>query len=109
MRAGDLDRRIGLFHEGLSSGENNEFNEDRLPGGTVLAANVWASVKEVTGREFLADSQQVIGEARAVFTIRWRSDVSTQWQVKYNSVLWNIVSTREIGRREGLEIQAVRR
>ena len=108
MRAGSLDRRIGLALQ-MQMGPN-AFNESVAQNvEPTIRAWTWAAVKETTGREFLAAEQQLVGERRAVFTIRYRIGLSTAWFVYYGQAYWNIVSVREIGRRQGLEIQAVAR
>jgi SPP1 family predicted phage head-tail adaptor len=102
MRAGDLDRRITV--ERLQAGEPNDFNEV-VEAWTVLAT-LWAKVAEERGREFLASESQIVGEAKAVFTIRYRADLRVTDRLRHSGRIWNIRSIREIGRREGLEIMA---
>lgn len=56
------------------------------------------------GERFTA--AQVYGESVVTFRIRWRSDVSVLNRISYDSKYWDIKDVREIGRREGLEIDA---
>lgn len=67
-------------------------------------ATVWASFMPRHGREFLASSAEVSAEADAVFTIRWRSDVTPQMRIVHDSRIYDIVSVQEYGRRVGLEL-----
>lgn len=101
IRAGDLDRRISLQR---STDETDPVYGEARPVWSTFAT-VAASVRQVSGREFLAATEQA-GERRAVFVIRWRGDVTTTDRVAYLGEPYDIDDVREIGRREGLEIHA---
>lgn len=99
MRAGDLDRTIELLRN--SPGDADEFNE--AAENWQAFATVRAGFEQVSGREFLA-SAQVMTERRAIFTIRYRSDVLMTDRVRYGGEDWRLSEIREIGRREGLAL-----
>lgn len=103
MRAGQLDRRITLERKTLTFDPDTNFPiETWQPLVTVSAR-----VQEQPGREFLSEGVQVASEAKAVFTTRYRAGIETTDRIQYAGRVFNIRSTREIGRRAGLEIMAV--
>jgi SPP1 family predicted phage head-tail adaptor len=98
MRAGDMDRRIAIEKRVLTTGP---FNEQIVT--FVLLADVWAEVKQQGGSEFLA-AETVTAERRVVFRIRWLPGVSALDRVTHEGRAHNITETRELGRREGIEL-----
>lgn len=98
IRAGDLDRTILIER---ASNVPNEYGEP-IDTWSPLAT-VRAKVTETPGREFIAGTLPV-AERRAVFLIRFRGDVTNRDRVTYNGRAFDIVGTREIGRRAGLEL-----
>lgn len=101
MRAGDLDRQIVIVR--ATDGPPDEFNEG-VPTWTPFAT-VFAKFAQISGREFFA-AQEIMTERRATFTIRWRNDLLITDQVQYVGLQWLLAEMREIGRRDGLELQA---
>lgn len=98
MRAGQIDRRITI--------ERNTPGRDAVGAETeswTTLATVWAEVRPAAGREFF-DAQQVVAEAKVVFRIRYRSDVTAKMRVSYAGNLYDIHSVAELGRQEGLDI-----
>lgn len=102
LRAGDLDRRVNLLREVRTPHPDTG---ELIASFTPYANAVPARVVRSPGREFLAGAQ-VVSERRAVFVIRWRSDVVVTDRVEFEGVQWNVVDVRELGRRVGLEVQA---
>lgn len=98
--AGDLDRRIDLQK---STTGHSSTGAPITTWSTV--ATVSAEFRPATAREFIAGAAEV-SEQRAVFRIRFRHDVVTTWRVGYQGQFWKIVGVSEIGRHEGLELQA---
>lgn len=78
-------------------------------GGPVEAtsplATVWAEAKDLLGREFTA-AQQTNAEITTRFRIRYRADLTPQHRIAWDGRSYDIVNIAEIGRREGLEINA---
>lgn len=98
LAAGKLDRRIII--EAPTAGRGQQ-------GGTARTwsrfAEVSAELVQTTGREFLA-AQRDVSERRAVFRIRWRSDITAAMRVVYQGVTREIHDVRELGRKEGIEL-----
>lgn len=104
IRAGDLDRRIEL--QRYTQTGLNDYGEPIV--SWVPFATVSAKVSEELGREFLSrESRTTSSESPAVFLIRYLAGVLVTDRVVYAGRTFNIVGTREVGRREGLEIKAV--
>lgn len=101
MKAQKLDRRAVLKHQVLT--KNTTTGEDEVSYSTY--ATVWAGKRDLRGREFFA-SQQVNADITTIWQIRYRTDVVPSDQIVVDDVVYNISSIAEIGRREGLEIQA---
>lgn len=98
--AGDLDRRIDLQK---ATSSHSSTGAPVVIWSTV--ATVWAEIRPASAREFIGGAAEV-SEQRTVFRIRFRRDVVTTWRVAYGAQLWEIVGVAEIGRQEGLELQA---
>lgn len=98
MRAGDLDRKIVI----------QTVTESRSGSGAVTDswsafATVWAKVRPLSGREYLA-AAQINAEVDTEFTIRWLSGVTPKMRISYDGNIYDIEHIAEIGRREGLKI-----
>jgi len=74
------------------------------------AATVWAKVVTQSGTEG-QDNQQEIARSRVMFTIRFRNDITIDesTRIEYKSDYYDIVSIKEIGREEYLELTATKR
>lgn len=103
MRAGEMDRRIVIEQ---NTPTRSSSGAEKAAWTTL--ATVWAKVMEQRGREFFG-SQTVVGEAKAVFRIRHRSDVTRAMRISYNGEIWDIHSIDELPRRTGLDILATAR
>jgi SPP1 family predicted phage head-tail adaptor len=73
----------------------------------ITNGNVWAQVSIGGGTE-LMKSKKLFDTADAVFTIRYRSDVTPTHRIVYNNANWNIIAIEEVGRRDSLRIVARR-
>lgn len=68
-------------------------------------AEPWAERVEQPGREFQAADQKV-AEAKRLYRIRWRTDLTRKMRINDEGDIWDIHSINEIEHRTGLEIQA---
>lgn len=66
---------------------------------------VWAEVKPVKGKEFFLD-EQVNARIDSIFRIRWIEGLTTKMRISYNGQYYNIYSIIELGRQDGLQINA---
>lgn len=92
MEAGKLDRRITIQQATVTRGAGG--GETR--SWTTLAT-VWANVRPMSGREFVAGQRtgggtttQQLGEVTTTFQIRYRSDVVEKMRISYDSKTYNI-------------------
>ena len=100
MRAGDLDRRITILRYELAGddGYGNPF-ETYVP-----TEEVWAEVKQESGREFFAQAT-IQSERKVVFRLRWIDpEIRVYDRVLYAGREHDIHEVRELGRKEGLEL-----
>ena len=103
MEPGRLDRRISILQRGSSTDSWNQ------RGNTyVLLATVWAEVRDPGAKE-REEADQRVTVITKVFTIRFRSDLTTIHRINYGSDTYHITGIAEIGRQEGLRITAVAR
>ena len=99
MRAGQLDRTIKI------QSVTNTVNEFGTPVETWTdLATVRAQIVQQSTDEFLATYGETDNFA-VVFRIRWLSGVTTDHRVVYQGKNLNIRETKEIGRRNGLELR----
>lgn len=99
--AGELDRRITILRPGPAVDDGYQ----TLPGAPEAVATVWAAYRPVS------DSERSRGNIDSVkidarFTIRWRADVDHQCAVLFDGLHFQVTRTKEIGRRQWLEISA---
>jgi len=101
MRIGLMDERIAL-QSAVTSVQG-----DGTPSRVwTTVAWVWAARRDMTGQERY-QVQQELDTRVAVFTIRYRPNVTPEWRiVDSNDVAFDIVSVAEIGRARFLEITA---
>lgn len=106
MRAGDLDRSIVIQ---AATTTQNAFGEPVETWAKIHTdATIAARIVPTRGAERFT-AQQVVGKAVVTFRVRYRTDVTTLNRIVYDSRNWDITDVREIGRREGLEIDATAR
>ena len=100
MRSGDLDKTIELQY---AVTVQDAFGEPVETWATL--ATVAAKVQPQRGSERFT-AEQVVGKAVVTFKLRYRTDLSVLNRIRYNSRDYDIHDVRELGRREGLEIDA---
>jgi SPP1 family predicted phage head-tail adaptor len=101
MEAGRLDRRVELQHRVLTRSATT--GEEVVTYTTY--ATVWAGKRDIRGREVFT-AQQVNSDITTMWQIRHRTDVVATDVLVHDGLQYNIVGIAEIGRREGLELQA---
>lgn len=97
IRAGRLHHRIVLLAYQRTPSTHG-FTED-----WVEHASVWAEREDQGGSEFMTQGAELT-KARAVFSIRWRDDLSAAMRVRSNGTDFDVIAINEIGRREGWEL-----
>lgn len=103
MRAGSLDRRITIQRKSITQSDSGEEIVT-----WVDVAEVWAQKVEDRGDERFA-RQQLVGHAIVTFRIRWSDtvkEVTDEHQIVFDGRSYDITAVREIGRREGVEMDA---
>lgn len=101
ITAGKLDRIIQLQKAEIVKDSKGAESRDY---STVLA-DCPASVEMLSGQEMLA-AGQVAPDWDVICVIRWLPDITAEHQFVYEGIVYDILSVREIGRREGLEFRA---
>lgn len=71
-------------------------------------ATVWAWVRPFRGGERFT-AQQIVGKAVTTFVIRYLAGVTVTHRIAHDGRQWDIHDIREVGRHEGLEIDATAR
>lgn len=106
MRAGKLDRSIVIQSRTVAQNAYGEGIETwtKIHTATTLAAEVIP----FRGNERWT-AQQVVGKNAVTFRVRWRDDVTVLNRIVYDGRNYDLHDVREIGRREGLEIDATAR
>ena len=91
IKAGDL-RHVVVLQK-----PSNRVNEKgRRITGWVDVATVHAGRADVSGREFYV-AQAYHAEDVVTFTLRYRSDVTTQWRLKHHGAAYNILEVNHLG------------
>ena len=103
MEPGRLDRRILILQRSTST---DAWNQNL--GSYVQVLEVWAEVKDLGAKEREEADQRVTVNPK-IFTIRYRSEVSTKHRISYDGDIYQITGITEIGRKEGQRITAVAR
>ena len=103
MEPGRLDRRIILLQRSSSA---DDWNQN--VNSYVQLAEVWAEVRDQGAKEREEADQRVTVNPK-IFTIRFRSDITTKHRISYDSDIYHITGITEIGRKEGQRITAVAR
>lgn len=109
MRAGELDRVITIQRQADPDSVSPPLRD--AMGGVIES---WVNVHEdlpagkraASGREIFAAGQNA-RQIDTVFVIRWVEDITTDMRVLFDDLVYDIQTChREIGRREGLLIEA---
>lgn len=98
---GKRDRRITFQRRTVTRDDSTGRDTVTWPD----VATVWASKRELVGRELLL-AQQIVPTAEVRFNIRWRSDLLTTDRIVCAGVTYDIQHMAELGRREDLDILA---
>lgn len=104
MRAGKLDRQVTI--QRLTETGRNAYNAPVLDWADL--ATVFAQQRPNRGAERF-EAQQTAGAAVMTFHIRWFDGLRRTDRLVYDGRVWNITDVRELGRRDGHEIDAVAR
>ena len=103
MRAGRLDRSIIIQAKTVSL---DSYGQPVDVWAKIHTADtIPAHVKPARGDEKW-EAMQLVGKAVQTFRIRYRDGVTVLNRIVYAGRDWDIHDVREIGRREGLEIDA---
>ena len=105
IAAGRMDRRITF--QTFTESQNGVGEAVKTWANLASNPTVWAQVEPIDGSEPFA-AQQVTAEARTRFTIRYRSGISVEMRIVYASENYDIESLKELGRRDALQILAVK-
>lgn len=102
MRAGTLNRRIGIEKYGLA-GDDGFGNPVPIftPLGSFRAQLVQSNLEEYFRAGGIAETQAL------VFRIRYVAGLSTIDRVTYDGLYFSIAEVKELGRREGAELRCV--
>lgn len=103
MKAGQLDRRITIQQPTVTVSDGGQENITWTD-----VATVWARKVEHGGGERFAQQQQT-GHAVKTFVIRWADwarDITVEYRIAFDGRHYDITDVRELGRREGLELDA---
>lgn len=102
-RAGEFDRRVVI--------QVNNHTRDAAGAAVdnwVAFATVWARRRDDRGREFFG-ADQVVGEARTVWHIRWLAGVNAAMRLVDGDDIWDLGMPQILGgRKDRLEIPAVK-
>jgi SPP1 family predicted phage head-tail adaptor len=103
MRAGKLDRIIRI--DRYDAGAVDDYGTPApafTPLATLRAQVVQSSTEEFI-RAYGASDETVI-----IFRTRWLADVTNADRISYEGGYFNLKEVKEIGRRKGLELRAVK-
>lgn len=99
--AGILDQRVKLQSKSVTRATNGE----EVVTWTDVAT-VWAQVQQLRGKEFFAGAQMQ-DEVDVRVRIRYRTGVTRDQRLQWNSAPLDIVSVITLGRKEGLELMCI--
>ena len=102
MRIGSLDRRVEIIRDVFIT---NSLNEQERTGEELLGW-AWCSKTVVSARQYI-EGNAAVDEERAVFTVRFRDDVTRGDHLAFEGRRFRIEGLRELGRRQYLELHAV--
>jgi len=102
---GNMDRRITL--QSRTASTDGWGGQDESWGDI---ATVWAAYKPapMTGLALTNMSEQPQFIEKATFIIRFRNDVTTDMRISYNGAYWKVIGMAEMGRKDRLQIAAVK-
>lgn len=106
LQAGQLDRQITI--QSATEAQATDGFPAKTWANIATDPTVWAQVVPLRGRERF-DAQQINAEVDTLFRTRWRSDLTEQMRIVYDSTPYDITALTEMGRRDGLEILTVAR
>lgn len=102
MRSENLDKRITI-QEPVEV--IDDYGQETRTWSTF--ATVWANVKLNIGKESFKTSEKV--KERVVdFKFRWRTDLTNEMRIVYNSNYYEIEDVVELGREDGIIIRGSR-
>ena len=96
-QVGDMRERIGLYTRSLTE---PDFGEVKMDQDYTLIAEVWAAVQTVKGKKLFAGVQTDDKDITEIFTIRYRSDVTSETIVKFRDDYYKIVKPNDLDRRK---------
>lgn len=102
MRAGNLDRTITIQR---FTSEPNDYGTPVETWTTV--ATLRAQLIQASTEEFIRGG--AVDETVIVFRTRWLAGVTTADRIQYEGEDFNLKEVKELGRRKGLELRAVRK
>ncbi len=102
MMAGRLDRQITLQKPTTTK---DDYGEEQTTWSDYRT--VWGSIQEQSGREMFEAGK--LAEIDAVFKVRYLSEITREWRLKYDGQVYDITNIKELGRKDGLEIAATAR
>jgi SPP1 family predicted phage head-tail adaptor len=99
MQAGKLDKRVRLERQSEVQDEAGQPLEK-----WILVAPVWAEIKDISGREFLA-AQASQSAVQTKIRIRYREGISASMRAVHGSTVYNIEAALDkTGKRVELEL-----
>lgn len=101
MNVGKLNRKIII-----QSPPTSKDNGGELTGSRVTYITTWAKVTDKSSGENMVEGTQPMTTTR-IFTIRYRTGITNDMRVSYNSQYWKITGMMEIGRKEYIDIQTI--
>lgn len=102
LRAGEFDREIIILEPVYSVGSANSNHIDSW--SPITNSVMMAKRTETKGTEVVVNDRLTFVQ-KTIFSIRYRSDVSTINRVRFDSVLYEIISVTETqGRRRFLDL-----
>lgn len=103
MRAGSLDRRIVIEEKVETQSSSGHPVESWR-----VVSPIWAGIRYDRGSERF-NAPQYVGRSVVTFRVRWSSitkGITVEHRISYEDRQYDILDIRELGRREGIEIDA---
>lgn len=100
--------RAGRFDRLIRFERNTPTGDDSI--GTPVAAwaklrDAWAAMNQISGTETFKSGKELSSRV-STFTVHYFEGLTAADRISYDSKKWDILTIREIGRRELLEITA---